>query len=540
MQRTQTLDMWKLVIEDEEGKRTVVHLTREEYSVGRKEGHAIRLTERNVSRSHAVLRKKNGMADGRHCYTLNDTESYNGVFVNGVRLAETQEILHGDLVQIGDYRIVIQDDSVAEAAAPAVAPTADAEDLKSTVVPGKVRVTGAQLLQRPNRLVMLIGPTPGAEYPLDKDRIIIGRAEEAHVSVNHNSVSRLHCEVHTLAENRFEIVDKGSSNGVRVNGADLSRGIIEAGDVIELGDVRFKFIGAGQVFVANSTESQQLAAISDREAGAMLGAPSRKPSTAVWPFVLVGLLLGGIAVGVVYFITHQQKQETVDPGVVVKPSATDPNAGLPGSDHLARAQRMMREGKLDEAHQALTNVPSDSTLRTTKDFKNIEGAWASLQLDKAEKETSSAAKLPLLRAVLDNTSIDDETKARAQADWDAAQAAPNGTSPAGSPTHTGPTRNHNLPDVPDVPNTPGPKPNSPLAPNPFPSATATAKGPASTEQLLGQASDAFAARNYSRCEDLARKAARMGATEGSRLAATCCAAGKCPGNDKECRKQCGF
>lgn len=535
--------MWKLVIEDEEGKRTVVHLTREEYSVGRKEGHAIRLTERNVSRSHAILRKKNGaagMPDGRHCYTLHDTQSYNGVFVNGVRLAETQEILHGDLVQIGDYRIVIQDDSVAEAAQPAPATTADAEDLKSTVVPGKVRVTGAQLLQRPNRLVMLIGPTPGAEYPLDKDRIIIGRAEEAHVSVNHNSVSRLHCEVHTLAENRFEIVDKGSSNGVRVNGADLSRGIIEAGDVIELGDVRFKFIGAGQVFVANSTESQQLAAISDRQANAVLGG-SQKQSTAVWPFVLVGLLLGGIAVGIVYFLTHQQKQEQSDPTLVVKPSTNDPNASMPGAEHLARAQRMLREGKLDEAHQALTNVPSDSALRGTKDFKNIEGAWASYQLDKAEKEASSAAKLPLLRAVLDNTSIDDETKARAQADWDAAQGTPQT-----APTHTAPLRNHNLPDVPDVPPTtpqPGVRPTSPLAANPFPPSapSATSKpGAASTEQLLSQASDAFAARNYSRCEDLARKAARMGATEGNRLAATCCAAGKCPNNDKECRKQCGF
>ena len=47
--------MWKLVIEDDEGKRTVVPLTRDEYSIGRKEGNTIRLTERNVSREHARL-----------------------------------------------------------------------------------------------------------------------------------------------------------------------------------------------------------------------------------------------------------------------------------------------------------------------------------------------------------------------------------------------------------------------------------------------------------------------------------------------------
>ena len=50
--------MWKLVIEDDEGKRTLVPLTRDQYSVGRKEGNTIRLTERNVSREHARLFKK--------------------------------------------------------------------------------------------------------------------------------------------------------------------------------------------------------------------------------------------------------------------------------------------------------------------------------------------------------------------------------------------------------------------------------------------------------------------------------------------------
>jgi hypothetical protein len=62
----------------------------------------------------------------------------------------------------------------------------------------------------------------------------IGRAEDSSISVNHNSVSRLHCEVHALGDGRYEIVDKGSSNGVRVNAVELKRSIIEAGDVIEL------------------------------------------------------------------------------------------------------------------------------------------------------------------------------------------------------------------------------------------------------------------------------------------------------------------
>ena len=98
--------MWKLVIEDDEGKRTLVPLTRDQYSVGRKEGNTIRLTERNVSREHARLFKKaaNGapVPVDKPTFVLEDLTSYNGVFVNGLRITHAQDLSHGDLVQIGD------------------------------------------------------------------------------------------------------------------------------------------------------------------------------------------------------------------------------------------------------------------------------------------------------------------------------------------------------------------------------------------------------------------------------------------------------
>src|SRR5689334_15482968 len=108
--------MWKLVIEDDEGKRTVVPLTRDAYSIGRKEGNTIRLTERNVSREHARLFKRNGSPGAdKATFVLEDLTSYNGVFVNGFRVTHSQDLAHGDLVQIGDYRIVLQDEVLAEA-----------------------------------------------------------------------------------------------------------------------------------------------------------------------------------------------------------------------------------------------------------------------------------------------------------------------------------------------------------------------------------------------------------------------------------------
>ena len=61
--------MWKLTIEDDEGQITPLPLFRDHYSIGRGEENTIRLTERNISRSHAIL-KKNG-----EIWTLSDRNS---------------------------------------------------------------------------------------------------------------------------------------------------------------------------------------------------------------------------------------------------------------------------------------------------------------------------------------------------------------------------------------------------------------------------------------------------------------------------------
>ena len=73
------------------------------------------------------------------------------------------------------------------------------------------------LLGQPDRLVMVVGPTVGAEFPLTQDQpLVLGRGEECDVSVNHPSVSQVHAEIQPLGDGRYEIVDRESANGVRV------------------------------------------------------------------------------------------------------------------------------------------------------------------------------------------------------------------------------------------------------------------------------------------------------------------------------------
>src|SRR6187549_2723902 len=110
----------KLIIEDDEGRKTVVPFVREEITIGRQEGNTIRLTERNVSRRHARLMRQNGHV------VVEDLGSSNGTRINGERISGQSSVKDGDLIQIGDYDLALQSDAAAAASAqrarPAPAP----------------------------------------------------------------------------------------------------------------------------------------------------------------------------------------------------------------------------------------------------------------------------------------------------------------------------------------------------------------------------------------------------------------------------------
>src|SRR5512141_1695340 len=98
--------MFKLVIQDDEGKTTIVPLSRDEITIGRKEGNTIRLTERNVSRRHARILRNNGEVH------IEDLGSYNGIRVNNARIAERVSLRVSDQVQIGDYKLYLKAEGI--------------------------------------------------------------------------------------------------------------------------------------------------------------------------------------------------------------------------------------------------------------------------------------------------------------------------------------------------------------------------------------------------------------------------------------------
>jgi pSer/pThr/pTyr-binding forkhead associated (FHA) protein len=371
--------MWKLTIEDDEGNQTPLPLAHEEYGIGRAESNSIRLTDRNVSRNHAIL-KKNGQG-----WFLKDLSSYNGTYVNGARVIGEQVVHSGDVIQLGDYRLEMLDEgAVAQQAAPAPA------------VP--------PVHQRPNRLVVVVGPQPGTEYPLDKEHFTLGRSEDATISINHSSVSRVHAELFALGNGRFEIVDKASANGIRINGVELKRGILEAGDALELGDVRLRFVGAGKIFRADMT--QNLPAVAGFDMSRSVG-PGKGGGLGLGKLIGIGAVVGILAViGIVALVRPGNTGPSKDPGkkhVVTEKSAKQVDEAL-----------KLLDGKdYDGAHKKLLEIPEADRPTDDANFKKVESAWADWKFQQVNDAADSKAKKTLLKEIASTETVDPKQRTRA-------------------------------------------------------------------------------------------------------------------------------
>jgi pSer/pThr/pTyr-binding forkhead associated (FHA) protein len=372
--------MWKLSIEDDQANQTMVDLVRDEYSVGRDVANTVRLTERNISRKHATIRQINSG------WVVKDSSSYNGCFINGARVSGEQPLGHGDLLQLGDYRLELIDDTVVARPDP---------DSKTATLPGRQSQTIRDL---PNRLVMILGPIVGASFPLLDKRIVIGRGEDCDLPVNDTSVSRVHAEVHAIDGGKYEVVDRDSSNGVRVNGVELKRSLLDAGDVIELGDVQLKFVPAGQIYHAQDPPTA-----SPRRHSLEPGVGDRPtpPRTRSRSLVIVA------AVAVLAVVAAIALRRTDNPLAAGTPEVN------PAARALDEARDLLAKGDVEGALRKSQEVPEDSNLRESTVFKEIQTRWADGVFEQASKEQDRTRKRSLLDLIAKSPDVGSMQRKRA-------------------------------------------------------------------------------------------------------------------------------
>jgi ABC transport system ATP-binding/permease protein len=378
--------MHKLVISDDEGKTTVVPLVRDELTIGRKEGNAVRLTERNVSRRHARIKR-----DGEG-FIVEDLNSYNGVFLNDERIQGQARLKPGDRLRIGEYRFAL-----------------DADGSAPTAEDGAVELDfgGDDLAVAPPRLVMLTPPAAGAVYAVG-DGMRLGRAEDLEIWVNHRSISREHVRF-LEREGHIVVEDTSSANGITVNGQTCTAATLTSGDVLGLGQVRFRFVSRGEDYQFEPDEIEEV-----KEA-------STRPGVSAVA-VLAGIL---VVLGVIVFAVASSRGDDVvidlNDEQTVSAVEAEPEKPAPSQEQLLEAEqaveeceRNLREGQVVEALEA-----ADRALVAVPDHEQAAGCRADASAIVQERAAFSRGKAALAEGRIDDAfftfeSLDEGSELRAQ------------------------------------------------------------------------------------------------------------------------------
>ena len=221
-----------------------VQLTKERTTLGRRPYNDIVIDNLAVSGEHAVL----SIVDG--AVIIEDLRSTNGTYVNGQPILR-QTLNHGDLLDIGKYKIRFVQQQVSAssrsalaaiaAAVEATRPAPLAEDLPSqfsTQTPSGFDHTlppsMAGLATRQAAIRMLNGNAAGREVPLVKVVTTLGKPGVAVASI-------------TQKHHGFVLVQlEGDALSLKLNGQEIGRRAmpLQHGDTVELAGTQMQFLVA--------------------------------------------------------------------------------------------------------------------------------------------------------------------------------------------------------------------------------------------------------------------------------------------------------
>ncbi|MFT6396857.1 MAG: pSer/pThr/pTyr-binding forkhead associated (FHA) protein [Bradymonadia bacterium] len=346
--------MRKLVIVDDEGRKTTVPLVRSEITIGRLEGNTIRLTERNVSRTHARIYRE----DER--YFVEDKSRY-GTKKNGRKLLEVTPFDQGDVIIIGTYRLQLQAEAVD-------VDDAHAQDVSAPTLmraSERANVGAAATLDRPvpipvfdapaaatkvrGRLICLTEPFLGSEFEFTANELSIGTDPSCDLIIEHPSIASRHARF--TDDNGYAVDPIDPGYPVAVNGKYNPSGSLKSGDEVLLGELKFRYCLPGEAF--------SLVGLDDIEDDF---APAARPA---WLLPAIGLAAVVLIIGLMTVMGGGEPEDSAD-----EPASEDASASLPenpAADSLNRGQAHMNSARWAEAINELDSIDDDATERERAD-----------------------------------------------------------------------------------------------------------------------------------------------------------------------------
>ena len=93
-------------------------------------------------------------------------------------------------------------------------------------------------------LIGMSSTVKGQKFELDREEVFIGRNAQNTISVEDSAISGRHCSI-TRDGQKYTLIDLGSTNGTRLNGAIVGKTPLRPKDIIQIGSVELMFDGAG-------------------------------------------------------------------------------------------------------------------------------------------------------------------------------------------------------------------------------------------------------------------------------------------------------
>lgn len=96
-------------------------------------------------------------------------------------------------------------------------------------------------------LIVFYGDGLGRRYFLNRNEMILGRSDSAHIQVDQDAVSRHHAKIVVQPGLGPKIVDLGSTNGTYVNNQRVGERLLLDGDLVRIGQTIFKHLSGNNV-----------------------------------------------------------------------------------------------------------------------------------------------------------------------------------------------------------------------------------------------------------------------------------------------------
>ncbi|MSP72335.1 MAG: GGDEF domain-containing protein [Myxococcales bacterium] len=119
---------------------------------------------------------------------------------------------------------------------------------------------GRELGESHELLVTIYGASLGSKTDLlpGREKLTIGRDPAADISLEDDSVSRMHCQF-LRTESGWTIEDLGSTNGTYVSGVSVQAAPLRDGELVKVGSTIFKYLSSSNVEAAYHEEIYRMA-----------------------------------------------------------------------------------------------------------------------------------------------------------------------------------------------------------------------------------------------------------------------------------------